>query len=100
MSHDPWAMDIPRADDLLTPHLQDSSVIDDVERLRGPRHQEDEKRPQVTKPHRAVLALRWSDSRGTMMVINILTGSVKTEWTPKSEPKSIEVKAAYQNLHT
>lgn len=94
MSHHPWAMDIPRADALLSSQVSSEPTIYKVERRRGSRHQEDEKRPQVTKPDHGVLALRWSDSRGTVMLVDILTGTVKAEWNQKSEPKSIEVKAA------
>ncbi len=89
-SHQSWARGIP----LLLSCVPSAPAIDDARKFIAPGHRDDEKRHQVVKSDRGVLALRWSDVRNKVLLVDILTGKVKAEWSPSGGDKSINVKAA------
>ncbi len=65
-----------------------SPMVDDAQQLLELPRREDKKPEQSVKRSRAVLAPRWSEKHGTVMIVDFLTGEVKAAWRPKNTPQS------------
>lgn len=83
MHHQSPAVGIP----LLLSRVPDSPPIDDANKLMDSEDRRDEKRNHVTNSVPSVLALRWSDTRNKVLLMDILTGKVKAEWSPTENCK-------------
>lgn len=73
--HEPIAHSI----ESLPLHLQPETIDMPIGGVVRP-SQDDSDRHQVTKSNREVLAPRWSDSRASVLLVDIITGHVKAEW--------------------
>ena len=73
---------IPIVNTMGLPCTPSSPIVDDAERLIELSKRNAKQPGQVAR--RAVLAPRWSDKHGTVMLVDVLTGEVKAAWRPKS----------------
>lgn len=85
-----WVQGIP----LLLSSPPSVPAIDDARKFIKPGHGDEEKQQQTAKAEDGVLALRWSDARKKVLVVDILTGKIKAEWSPRGEERRRDAKAA------
>ncbi|NKB81201.1 MAG: hypothetical protein GKS05_04790 [Nitrospirales bacterium] len=79
----PMTSEMSKADVLWFSHSS-APPVDDAERFMERSQCTDKQPKNASHFHEGVLALRWSETHGTVRLVDLLTGTVKAEWHPKT----------------